>query len=62
MKLTKTYDEEMVQIVNETHDFEFIQRTDKISECFDDFDATPCPLDWDRYRYQSSFAIEENRG
>ena len=32
----------------------------KFNDDFDDFDATPCPQDWDRYMRQSSFPFENN--
>jgi len=53
----------MLHMVDEPGLFEFKQRDDKSLEEFDDFDATPCPQDWERYMRQSSLpTYDKNSG
>jgi hypothetical protein len=40
--------------------FEFQEGPNNFNDDFDDFDATPCPEDWDRFMRQSSFPFDKN--
>ena len=46
-------------MVDEQRIFEFQEGENKFNDDFEDFDATPCPQDWDRFMRQSSFPFEK---